>query len=66
MVLQKFLATNDVLLSQRKKKRDNDNTILGGLVILILIRNFYQYLPMLGKLLWEKAITTNKFYSKAI
>lgn len=41
MILQKFLASIDILLSQVKKKSDNNMTVLNGLAIIIIIGDFY-------------------------
>lgn len=38
----------DAQLSQAKGKIDNNNAILGGLAFVIVIGNFYQFLPIVG------------------
>lgn len=62
----KVLATIDTQLSQAKTKPDTDIIIFGRLAIMILIRDSYQFLPIVGKLLLEKAIMTDELYGKAI
>lgn len=62
----KVLATIDTQLSQAKRKPDTDIIIFGRLAIMILMRDFYQFLPIVGKLLLEKAITTDELHGKAI
>lgn len=62
----KLLATVNTLFSQAKKKPNNDTSVFGGLVNVILMGNLYQFLPMVEKLLWEEAIIIDEFYGKAI
>ena len=66
MVSLKLLATVDAQLSLAKKKSDTDMAVLGGLAIVILMGDFYQFLPVVGRPLWEKAITTDELHGKAI
>ena len=56
MVLLNFLATVNIQLTQAKKNPDIDTAIFGGLAIVILMGDFYQFLPVVGKPLWKKAI----------
>ena len=62
----KFLATVDAQLSLAKEKPDTNTAVFGGLAIVILMGDFYQFPPAVGRLLWKKAITTNKLHGKAI
>ena len=66
MVSLKLLATVNTHLSQVKRKPDNDTFVLGGLAIVILIGDFYQFPPVVGRPLWEEAIITDEFHVKAI
>ena len=62
----KLLATVDAQLSLAKRKPDTNIAVLGGLAIMILMGDFYQFPPVVEKPLWEKAITTDKLYGKAL
>lgn len=62
----KFLATVNTQLSQVKKKPDNDTSILGGLAIKILMKDFYQFPLVVGRPFWKKAIITDEFHGKVI
>lgn len=62
----KLLAIVNVLLSQAKKKLDIDTAVFSELAIMILIKDFYQFSPIIKKFLWEKVITTDRLYSKII
>ena len=66
MVSLKLLVTVNTQLSQAKKKPNNDTFILGRLAIIILMGDFDQFLPVVRRPLWEKAIIINEFHGKAI
>ena len=63
---QKLLAIVDIQLIQAKKEADIDTIVYGGLAIIILMRDFYQFLPQIEKPLWKKAIIIDKLYGKTI
>lgn len=66
MVSLKLLAIVNTQLNEVKKKPDNNNSILGGLAIVILMGNFDQFPPIVRRPLSEEAITIDEFYGKAI
>lgn len=66
MVLLKLLATVDAVLSEAKEKPDNNTAVSGGLAIVILMGDFYQFPPVVGRLLWETTIIIQEFLEKAI
>ena len=51
MILLKLLSTVDSQLSQVKEKKDNNTAVLGGLALVIIIEDFYQFPPIVGKFL---------------
>lgn len=65
-MLLKLLAIINAQLSQAKKKPNTNTAVLGGRAIVILMRDFYQFLLVVGKPLREKAIITDELHSKAI
>lgn len=66
IVLLKLLTTVNTQLSQAKGKSDKNIFVLGRLVIMILIEDFYQFPLVVEKPLWEEAIIINEFHGKAI
>ncbi len=49
MVSLKLLSTVDMRLSQAKSKTNNDITVLGDLALVIIMGDFYQFPPMVGR-----------------
>ena len=49
MVSVKLLSIIDMRLSQAKGKANNNTTILGSLALVIVMRDFYQFLPVVGR-----------------
>ena len=56
----------DIRLNQAKGKTNNDTAILGGLALVIVMGDFYQFPPILGRLLWTHLVTAAKIYDKGI
>lgn len=56
----------NIQLNYVKCKTDNDITILDSLTFVIMIEDFYQFLPIVKKFLWNKSITIKKNYDKEI
>lgn len=40
--------------------------MLGGLALVIMMGDFYEFLPVVGKSLWDKAIISEKNHDKRI
>ena len=53
-------------LNQTKYKTNNDITVLDGLALIIVIKDFYQFFPMVGRFLWTYLVTSKEIYSKNI
>lgn len=49
MVYLKLIATVNPQLSQTKGKKNNDTTVFSGLTLIIMIRDFYQFLLIVEK-----------------
>lgn len=49
MVSLKLLSTVDMRLSQAKGKTHNDTAVLGGFALIIVMGDFYQFLPLVGR-----------------
>ena len=49
MVSLKLLEIIDMCLSQAKDKTNNDIVVLSGLVLIIIMRDFYQFLLVIGR-----------------
>lgn len=56
----------NIQLNYAKCKTDNDITILDSLAFVIMIEDFYQFLPIVKKFLWNKSIIIKKNYDKEI
>ncbi len=52
-------------LSQTKSKTNNDTTVLGGLALVIVMEDFYQF-PLIGRSLWTHPVTSEEIYGKGI
>lgn len=66
MVSLKLLLTVNIQLIQAKNKTNNNITVLGGLAFIIIIEDFYQFLPIAERLLWSKVVTSNENHGKKI
>lgn len=66
MVSLKLLSTVDTQLSQAKGKTDNDTAILGGLALVMMMGDFYQFPPVVGRSLWNKPISRDENHGKGI
>ncbi len=64
MVSLKLLSTVDIHLSQVKSKTNNDTTVLGGLALVIVMGDFYQFLSMVRRSLWTHPVTSEKIHNK--
>lgn len=53
-------------LSQVKDKTNNDIAIFDSLALAIIIRDFYQFLSRVGRLLWTHLVTTTEIHDKGI
>lgn len=62
----KLLFIIDSQLSQAKEKKDNDIAVPGGLTLVIIIKNFYQFPPKVRKFLQNKTVTSKKNHNKRI
>lgn len=51
IVFLNLLLTIDMHLSQAKGKTNNNTTVLSGLALVIVIKDFYQFLPVVDRLL---------------
>ncbi len=66
MVFLKLLLTIDIRLSQVKGKTNNDYAIFGGLALVIVMGDFYQFSSVVGRPLWTHPVTTEEIYGKGI
>lgn len=66
MVSLKLLSTVDMRLSQPKGKTNNDTAVLGGLTLVIVMGDFYQFPPVVGRSLWTHPVTAAEIYGKGI
>lgn len=51
-------------LGQAKSKTKNDITVLGGLALIIIMGDFYQFAPVIERSLWTYPITNDKIHVK--
>ncbi len=66
MVSLKLLSTIDMCLSQAKDKTNNDTAVLGRLAMVIVMRDFYQFPPVVGRSLWTYPVTSEEIHGKGI
>lgn len=66
MVSLKLLSIVDICLNQAKSETNNDTLILGSLVLIIIIRDFYQFLLVIRRYLLIHPITSEKIHGKKI
>ena len=53
-------------LSQAKDKTNNDTVVLGGLTLVIVMGDFYQFSPVVERFLQTYPITSEKIHCKGI
>ena len=51
MVFLRLLGMIDIRFSQAKDKTNNNITVLGSLALIIIMGDFYQFLPVIGRFL---------------
>ncbi len=56
----------DMYFSQTKSKTNNDIAVLGGLALVIVMEDFYQFLLITGQSLQTDPITEKEIYGKSI
>ena len=66
MVSLKLPATVDMRLSPAKDKTSNDIAVLGGLALIIVIGDFYQFPLVVERLLWNHLVIGKEIYGKSI
>ncbi len=66
MVSLKLLSTIDMYLSQAKGKTNNDTAVLGGLALVIVMGDFYQFPPVVRRSLWTHPVTSEEIHGKGI
>ncbi len=66
MVSLRLLEMIDMRLSQAKSKTNNDTAVLGGLALVIVMGDFYQFLPVTGRSLWIDPVTEEEIHGKSI
>ncbi len=53
-------------LSQAKGKTNNGTAVLDGLALVIVMGDFYQFPPVVGRSLWTHPVTSEEIYGKGI
>ncbi len=66
MVSLRLLGMIDIRLTQAKGKTNNDIAVLGGLGLVIVMRNFYQFPSITERSLWTCSITEEEIYGQSI
>ncbi len=64
MVSLKLLLTVDICLGQAKGKTNNDTAVLGGLALIIVMGDFYQFPLVIGRSLWTHPVISEKIHGK--
>lgn len=62
----RLLVTIDMHLNQTKSKTNNDIAVLDDLSLIIVMGDFYQFLPVNTRSLWNRLITKKKIYGQSI
>ncbi len=62
----KLLSTVDMRLNQAKSKTNNDTIVLGGLALVIIMGDFYQFPPVVRRFLWTHLVTSEEIHGKGI
>lgn len=65
MINLSLFALIDTQLRKARKRSLDVITIFSELLLVILIDNFYQFAPVLGKALWNKAISEKLLHRKS-
>lgn len=66
IVFLKLQSTVEIRLSQAKGKTNNDTAVLGGLLLVIVMGDFYQFPPVVERSLWIYPITSDEIYGKGV
>ncbi len=66
MVSLKLLSTVDIRLSQAKGNTNNTTAVLGGLVLVIIMGDFYKFPLVVERSLWTHLITSEEIHGKGI
>ncbi len=66
IVSLKLLLTVDMRLSQAKGKTNNDTVVLGSLALVIVIGDFYQFPPVVGRSIWIHPVISKEIHGKGI
>ncbi len=66
MVFLKLLSIVDMRLSQPKGKTNNDTAVLGDLALVIVMGDFYQFPPVVGRSLWTHPVINEEIHGKGI
>ncbi len=53
-------------LTQTKGKTNNDTTVSGGLALVIVMGDFYQFPPVVERSLWTHPVTSEEIHGKGI
>lgn len=56
----------DIRLSQLKVETNNNTTVLSGLALLIIMKNFYQFSLVVVRSLWTHPVTSEEIHHKSI
>ncbi len=66
IVSLKLLSIVDIRLSQAKDKTNNETTVLDSLALVIVMGDFYQFAPVVGRSLWIYLVTSDEIHGKGI
>ncbi len=66
MISLKLLSTVDIRLSQVKGKTNNNTAVLGGLALVIVMGDFYQFPVVVRRSLWTYPVISEEIHSKGI
>lgn len=66
MIDLKLLTSIDKQLQKVKRSSSYSTTVFDRLLLIILIRDFYQFAPVLRKTLWNYPISQKKVHEKSL
>ncbi len=66
MIDLKLLTSIDKQLQKARGSDSHSITVFGGLLLVVLIEDFYQFAPVLGKALWDHPIEDNEVHGKSL
>lgn len=66
MVNLDFLATVDLYLGRAKFLHKNSSAALGRLSVVILLGDFFQFSPLIGRFLWEVPLSSHEEHGQHI